>query len=216
MAVSLACLSPASPVRAEERYFALFFGAESQPYRPKYTHTWATIVKLTGEGADLNTYQCEVHTCSWLPATMDVKVWKLRPETGYNFDLHTTICAMIKNGECISEWGAYEIKMHNYERGLGQIQRLDSGELCYRAIDGRSPERNVSNCFHAISDLDPEYGRSRYPLTEAGERVTYEIIERIHERNPDIRQSPLAEWIDHRLGLDDYPITHRRYRDGPP
>ena len=46
---SLGCLTSASPVRADERYFLVVFGAEPCPYRAKYTHTWATIAKLTGE-----------------------------------------------------------------------------------------------------------------------------------------------------------------------
>lgn len=213
---SLLLLGTATTVRADERYFAIFFGSESKPWRPKYTHTWATVVKLTGEGTDLDRYQMEVHTCSWLPATLDVKVWRLRPEKGVNLDLHCTIATMLKNREEVSEWGPYEIRQQGYEKALQQIQRLDSGVVRYRAVDGLSKSRNISNCFHAISDLDPNSSRRRYPLLMAGDEVTYDIIERIHEVRPDIRQSPLGEWLDHRLGLDAYPIVHRLYREGRP
>jgi hypothetical protein len=214
--VSFLSLVPAAEARADERYFAIFFGAESKPYRPKYTHTWACVVKLTGEGEDLDRYQCQVDTCSWLPATLDVKVWKLWPERGVNLDLHSTIRMVLKNHEEISQWGPYELRKESYEKGMALIRRLNSGAVRYRAIDGVSRSRNISNCFHAISDLDPEYGRRRFSLLLAGERVTEEIIERVHERGVVISRSPLGDWLDHRLGLDAYPIVQRRYRQGAP
>jgi hypothetical protein len=36
----------------EVRYYVLVFGSESRPRRPKYTHSWATLVKVTGEQSD--------------------------------------------------------------------------------------------------------------------------------------------------------------------
>src|SRR5688572_14571116 len=50
-----------------ERYFMLVFGSQSDPKQPKYTHTWATIVKVNGcDGPGAPTV--EEHTISWMPA----------------------------------------------------------------------------------------------------------------------------------------------------
>ena len=62
---------------ADEYYFAMIFGSESQPKRLRYTHTWATLVRAVGEGPDLNSYALEQNTISWLPTTLEVRV--LRP-----------------------------------------------------------------------------------------------------------------------------------------
>jgi hypothetical protein len=209
-------LAFASPVQADEILYVLFFGSQSNPRRMKYTHTWATIVKATGEGKDLDKYRLEVNTCSWLPATLNVRVWRLRPETGVNLDLDSTIIAMLENDEEITEWGPYQIAETSYERGLGQILRLDNGEYKYRAIDGLSRASNIANCFHSISDLDRENSRRRYPLIGAGENVTFDIVQTMHRRNKIIAPETDHSWIDHRLGLDAYPITHRHFSEGPP
>src|SRR4051794_29572451 len=54
----------AGPVRAGERYYALIFGSQSSPKRLKYTHTWATFVRVVGEGNDPNGYQIYQHSIS--------------------------------------------------------------------------------------------------------------------------------------------------------
>ena len=38
----------------------------------KYSHTWATFVKATGEGPDPAAWRLEEHTISWLPQTLNV------------------------------------------------------------------------------------------------------------------------------------------------
>ena len=87
--LALALLPCGSGVQAGERYYVLFFGSQSEPYRPKYTQTWAALVKATGEGDDHSKYQLELSGISWLPATANVRVWNPAPERGANLDLYT-------------------------------------------------------------------------------------------------------------------------------
>jgi hypothetical protein len=209
-------LAAASQLHAEEYYYAIFFGAQATPRRPKYTHTFATIVKATGEGRDMSKYRLEVHTCSWLPETLELYVWKLRPQRGVNLDLESTLKLMVDNREETSEWGPYQIPPESYERGLREIQRLDSGAEKYRAIDGLSRDSGVSNCFHAISDLDRDSSRRRYPLTQAGTSVTFDIVRTMHTRGKILGPGNDHSWIDHALGLDNNPIIHRTYEEGEP
>jgi hypothetical protein len=214
--LALAVLSSGSAVRAGERYYVLFFGSQSEPYRPKYTHTWLALVKATGEGDDYSKYQLEVSTISWLPATGNVRPLNPVPERGANFDLYTTINLVLKHSEEILQWGPYEISERLYGRAQEKVALLESGEIRYRAVDGFQRGSTISNCFHAISDLDRIQGRRHYPLTEAGEDVTYSIVKTLEERGGILGRGTDHSWIFRRLELDHYPITHRRLRDGSP
>src|SRR5689334_1085665 len=40
----------AAPAKGAERYYALIFGSQSSPKRLRDTHTWATFVRVVGEG----------------------------------------------------------------------------------------------------------------------------------------------------------------------
>jgi hypothetical protein len=214
--LALAILPCGSTVQAGERYYVLFFGSQSEPYRPKYTHTWLALVKATGEGNDNSKYQLELSGISWMPATSNVRVWNLLPERGANFDLYTTIDVVLRHNEEILQWGPYEISQESYGRVTEKIAILESGAIRYRAIDGFRRGSSISNCFHAISDLDRIQGRRHYPLTQAGEDITYDIVKTLEERDRIIGRGTDHSWIFRRLGLDQYPITHRRLRDGSP
>src|SRR3954454_23660419 len=85
---------PPSTARAGEVYYVMVFGSESHPKQLRYTHTWATFIKATGEGNDPNAYALESNTISWLPATLEVKVFRPRSEPGVNLDLYQTLRAV--------------------------------------------------------------------------------------------------------------------------
>src|SRR5262249_1889725 len=62
-----------------ERYFVLIWGSQSTPKQPKYTHTWATVVKVTGcDGS--NAQILEEQTISWMPATLDIRAFSRHVE----------------------------------------------------------------------------------------------------------------------------------------
>src|SRR5262245_58010251 len=76
-----------STAGAAERYYVLVFGSQSHPKQLRYTHTWATFVRAVGEGDDPNGWAVYQHTISWLPRTLEVRVWDPFPEPGINLDL---------------------------------------------------------------------------------------------------------------------------------
>src|SRR5690348_8318895 len=64
-----------------DRYFILVFGSQSTPKRARYTHSWATVVKVTGcDGS--GTPAVEEQTISWLPVTLNVRPLSCRVEPG--------------------------------------------------------------------------------------------------------------------------------------
>src|SRR4051794_7833216 len=157
----------AGAARGEERYYAMIFGSQSSPKLLRYTHTWATFIRVVGEGNDPGGYQVYQHTISWLPASLNVRTWSPVPEKGVNLDLGPTIDAVLKNGEHVTMWGPFEMLPEVYERSLRVKAILDSGVAEYRAI---STPRNllVSDCIHAVAAVVPVFGRGHYPLIRVG------------------------------------------------
>src|SRR5262249_25589743 len=92
-AVTLATLSVGSPNTSADcpRYYMLLFGGQSERFRPRTAHTWATYVKVTPNAP------LEEFTISWLPASLNVRPLKLRAEPGVNVPLHRTL-EMMANG----------------------------------------------------------------------------------------------------------------------
>jgi hypothetical protein len=210
-------LSPAAlaaiPTPPGARYFILIFGSQSTPKRPRYTHTWASVVKVTGcDGAGAP--RVEEHTISWLPATLDIRVLARHPEPGVNLALPATIEEMLRNDERVSVWGPYEVSIALYTRFLIQKQFLDSGTVGYQCIDTIGEAARLGNgcdCIHAVTDMDPQYDRTRYPLSYFGDSASRHIVRQIHERPIIISPENDHGWLLPMLGLDRYPIVRQYY-----
>jgi hypothetical protein len=196
-----------SPGRAngEERYYGMIFGSQSSPKLLRYTHTWATFIRVVGEGDDPAGYQVYQHTISWLPETLNLRIWNPIPEKGVNLDLYATLDTVYKNREHVTMWGPFEMARPVYERSLRVKAILDSGVAEYRAI---STPRNllVSDCIHAVAAIDPVFGRGHYPLIRVGKSASRFIARQVMTRSVFDQYQTHAEWLVPRLGLDQYPI----------
>ena len=201
-----------SDARAEERYYIIIFGSQSTPRLARYTHTWATFVKASGEGPDSCMYHIdEVFTISWLPANLKVRALRLWAQQGVNLDLGTTLAYVLQR-ERVSEWGPFQISPRLYYRALQRKAELESGSVKYKAIDPNfGPRaRYVSDCIHAITDIDPEYDRSYYrEVRRFGEAASHWLAYQFVSRGRFINLGENLDWINQRLGLCNYPIVHR-------
>ena len=198
-----------------ERYFLLVFGSQTCLLHPKYTHTWATVVKATGCDGP-GTPKIEQQTISWLPTTLNIRVWSLCVEPGTNFDLHFTIEEMLRNRERVSMWGPYEVRPGLAYRFGVQKAFMESGRVGYQCIDtvGEAAHGTGCDCIHAITDMDPLFDRSRYPLAYFGDAASLNIVRRIQTRPVIVCPEADHSWLLPLLGLDKYPIV-RRYYSGP-
>jgi hypothetical protein len=196
-------------VAAAERYYVLIFGSQSHPKRLRHTHTWATFVRAVGEGPDLNGHVLYVHTISWLPQTLEVRVWSPLPEPGVNLDLHQTLDAVSAHGERVTMWGPFVITPDIYERSLQVYRILQSGVVQYRAISTAS-NLLISDCIHAVAAVDPVFGRGHYPLIRIGDPASRflarEIVVRSVENRGIDQTAYDNSWLIPRLGLDRYAI----------
>ena len=208
----IAGLSWTSFARAEERYYVILFGSQSTPRQARYSHTWGTFVKATGEGCDSSKFHIdEVFTISWLPCTLDVRPLRPWPEEGVNLDLEETFNFVLPR-QRVSEWGPFEMSRELYERAVERKAELETGSVKYKAIDpNRGPRaRYISDCIHGITDLDPEYSRSYYrEVRRFGEAATHWVAYQFVTRGRRVNLGENLDWINQKLGLDQYPIVHR-------
>lgn len=190
---------------ADEYYFGIIFGSQSEPKQLRYTHTWVTLIRAVGEGPDLGTYNLELSTISWLPRTFEVKVLRPWPEPGINLDLYQTLRVVLANRESITMWGPFVTRKEVWERSLAIRSFLDSGQAQYRAIDG-SLDMQISDCIHAVAALDPVMGRGHYPLIRIGKPASRYIAHEVMQRSRFDQYLYNNAWLIPRLGLNCYPI----------
>ncbi|MCE9532431.1 MAG: hypothetical protein K8T89_15125 [Planctomycetes bacterium] len=203
----------ATPVPPNERYYIIVFGSQSTPLQARYTHSWATIVKATTP-ADGGAPQIEQHTISWMPASLEIAPLRLHVEPGTNLDLKFTIEEMLRHKERVSMWGPYEIWHGLYHRILTQKRFMESGAVGYQCIDTIGEAARVGNgsdCIHAITDMDPQFDRERYPLAYFGEAASLNIVRQLQRRPVMICPRKTHDWLIPALGLDCYPICRRTY-----
>jgi hypothetical protein len=198
-----------------QRYYILVFGSETTPRVPRYTHTWATVVK-TQEAPGCAPQVAEVHTISWMPADLDIQPWRFTPELGGNLELHETIRMALGFREHVALWGPYEVRPRLYRRFLLQKAYMESGRVGYQCIDtvGAGANGSGCDCIHAVTDMDPDFERGYYRLTRFGEAGSRFIVQQLFERNVLV-SGDTHSWLDGPLGLCRYPIVHRVYHDQP-
>lgn len=202
-----------TPAPPGERFYVFFFGSHDALHRPKYTHSWATLVRATdvpgGEPA------LEAHTISWLPTSLDIRPLSREVEPGFNMELQDTLKYVIGNKEKVYMWGPYEVWHGAAYRFRVQKDFLDSGAVGYQCDDviGEAARYGTGcDCIHAITDLDPVYARERYPLSYYGAPATANMVRRFMKSPVFIDPPTTHDWLICRLGLDEYPIQRRQYR----
>jgi hypothetical protein len=201
-----------TPGPPNERYYLLVFGSQSQPLRPKYTHSWTTFVRVTESGNGAMP-AVEASTISWMPATLDIHPLRFKVEPGVDLDLCTSVREMLKNDERVSLWGPYEIRRGLYLKLRMQKEFMDGGSVGYQAIDtvGEARRGYGCDCIHAITDCDARFDRQEYPLSRFGERASEYMVRQVMERGAVIDPCVTHDWLLGPLGIADCPIVKRSY-----
>ena len=201
-------LIDAKMARAVDAYYMIVFGQQDGADRPDSSHTFATFVKTTGEGADKTNYTFASHTISWMPASLHVKLLR-RPEEGVNLDLKNTLrhAKAVKCQVCM--WGPFHIKKELYDSALRQQARLHKGDIDYKALDLRFRPDSAMNCIHAVCDIDTNKGLLETG-TACGNDASFLVLK--HLSRWIIDYNGTHDWICQRLDLGkdiirrDFPV----------
>jgi hypothetical protein len=187
-----------------DSYYMILFSQEGPGHEPWLSHTFATFIKATGDRSDKKHFRLGHHTISWLPASRDVHLLRLRPEAGKNYTLKETLRLARSLNVRVSMWGPLQIDKELYERAMRQVKRLNEGKVAYKAIDTRFRPDVASNCFHVISDIDADNGLLNTG-TAHGDDASSMVL--MHLKRWLIHPEKVHEWVTQRLGLTDSSIV---------
>jgi hypothetical protein len=201
--VVLAWAAPAGEAVGDS-YYAIVFGSQTHPKLLRFTHTWATFIRVAASDIPGQPI-LEAHTISWLPESMNIQTWTPIPEPGVNLDLEQTLRVVLDERQRVTAWGPFVISERVYRRSLEVEQVLENGGAQYRAFS--TPWNLLStNCIHAVTAVDPDFGRERYPLIRVGKPASRHIAREVMTRSPFDQYRFDNSWLISRLGLDRYPV----------
>jgi hypothetical protein len=183
--------------RADETYYMIVFAQQSSTNQVELTHTFATFVKATGEGADKKKYTLDSHTISWMPRSLQPKVIQ-RPEEGVNLNLKDSLSHAKAVKTDVSMWGAFRVKKELYERAIKQVTRLKKGDIDYKVLDLRFRPDSAMNCVHAVCDIDMDKGMLATG-TASGNEASHLVL--THLSRWIIDSDKTHDWIGQRLDL---------------
>ena len=153
-------------------------------------------------------------TISWLPTSGRIRVYAPRPEPGRNYGLVETVHNATAVGERVAMWGPYEVPSDFGGRFVARKHDLDSGRFQYRAVDTAVRKTHVTDCIHAVSDIDRAFNRGRYPLNRYGDRATAFIVHNLVTRGGTLGERT-HDWLVPALGLERYPVVRKAVPAGP-
>ena len=204
-----AFLLAANSAQAGVRYYLLIFGAQTHPKIPRFTHTFCTLVKVADPLPGCSDVQLTADTISWLPQTLKIKPYRLRPESGYNLTLEETLSWSAQHRMQVSLWGPYAIEEDFYWRVYNEYLRFERGEYLYRAVDPPRRGDVVADCIHAVTDVDNRDSRMTYLVLGSGDAVTKKFVRILRDRGRLFIPPEDMSWLDAALGLDRYGVLHR-------
>ena len=185
---------------SNESYYMTIFSAQANSRDPRRTHSFATFVKAISTGDSAKDSPIEIHTISWMPASLDIVILRRQPERGANLDLESSLRWAESRNCRVSMWGPYQIKKELYDRAVEQEARLNSGQVLYKAIDRRFRPGAASNCIHAVADLDVDNGLL-HSGQGRGEAASRQVAQ--HLNRWTINPEQTHTWVASRLGLNN-------------
>jgi hypothetical protein len=200
-----------------DTFYVVVFGADSKPQRPKFSHSWATFVRLPGDcgcGPPADPKPLESITISWMPCKIELTPHRPLSEPGTNLDLQASFAAAYAHCEHVGAYGPLQIDECLFCRAKQHLNELESGAIRYKTIDAGHPFLNACNCIHALTAFESGQPRVRVGRTNFGEVASYFVTESYlpHIIDP----SQVHCWIADVLGLGLYPIKWRTLGDGRP
>jgi hypothetical protein len=95
--------------QAEDRYYMMVFGTQSDLAGPRLTHTFAMFVKAT-DAKEPEARQLETQSISWMPRSLDIRVMARLPEPGANLTVEDSLRWADSVGAYTTMWGPFEVR----------------------------------------------------------------------------------------------------------
>lgn len=187
----LACVALAA-CPCPERYYAVYFAAESVPHRLRNTHTFATYVRVSAAGV-------RPVTVSWLSADGVIRPFGLA-EVGRNRTLGESLAYAGGRGWTVTAYGPFAIDAGRYARAEAFAGTLASGAIKYRATDGFRLRNTVYNCVSAVRAVERPPADDGYWPTRVGTAGTSDIVRELLAAGA-IAPAPEAAWLLPALGV---------------
>lgn len=185
----------------EQRFYLVLYGSQSEPYRIRFTHAWATFVKTTRDAN--GNLLVRADTISWLPATLRIHPLALRREPGMNLNSEDTLAWARSVNSRIAVLGPYEIDREHYDRLRARRRELESGAVSYRALGGLTRKAPVSNCGQSFTRAEPVVGRRYWqPIPQPGERGVARLAARYVRAGAFVAPHVTHDWLLPILGID--------------
>jgi len=187
-----------------DHYYVTIFGSGQNPLRARRTHTFATVTHLQETPAGP---VVENSTISWMPATLNIRPFALRPERGVNLTQEESLRWAESLGLRTSVWGPFEIPERRYELYLARKAELESGAIAYRATGAWTRDEPVSNCGQSFSRVTTAGQYYQQPTPFPGEQGTSELVKRMvrYAINPMIEHPEVLPLV-----VDPSAAVHRR------
>ncbi len=176
----IAALTVATTGSAQEcggdRYYVTLYGGHASVFRPHTGHTWA-VYSRTSPAADGQHAVAETFAISWMPATLNIRPFAPRPETGVNLT-HEQSMAFMTSGRrpWVEAFGPYEITADRYQQGVAQKALLESGAVKYHGLGFFGRRGDVMHCIDAVTRTDPLWERKATPSAANGVLGTWQAV----------------------------------------
>jgi hypothetical protein len=192
-----------------ERYYVTLFGGQGDFLRPRTAHTWATFVRTAATPAGEQVVS--VDTISWLPATLNVRPWALRAETGVNLTLEQSLEFMAGRPRSrVAAFGPYEITADRYQQALAQKTLLESGAIKYHSLGLFGRRSDVMHCIDGVTRIDARWEDEASPSRWYGVTGTRQAARAAARSGVILNPSVTHPWLLHRLNTDGYDLKARR------
>ena len=187
-------------------YYMVVFASQRGANEPRYSHTFATFVSVTGRGENED-HEIEIHTLSWLPKSLNIVILRAQTEPGINLDLQASLDWAASVQARVTAWGPYRIQEELYQAARNQIDRLNGGGIAYKAFK-LLDRSEATNCIYALADI--EQGRGLLSAgTAHGEAASQMVVRHFQRRI--IHPEQTHDWMRGRLGLEKHAVTFKSF-----
>ncbi len=206
-AASLIFVLLAAPAAAGADDYLMVFAADSIPYNPTKAHTFAAVVRVETAGGRPPRV-VDVTSLSWLPESMKVRAFALRPERGRNVPLEETIGVWEESGGRVCLWGPYRVTPAFADTFRARVATVE-GTFGYKGACLTS-RLTVCDCARSVEEMiDPR--RRFIGAFGYGAAAASYIVRKFTPHLVGPEQS--HPWVATLIGLDAHALVRRPFGD---